>query len=1146
VIGRVEVCVQMGDYKLIELLGEGGLGQVWRARHVNFPERDVALKVMRARHARDESKRAAFANEIKAMARVDHPGIVAILDAGAIEDVSESSAGRDLLGPYLVMEMANIGALSRHAMTFDLDGILALTFVTLDVLAHAHARGVIHRDIKPANFLVGWSADESPLKLTDFGLSNVRGEHDAAVGWGTPDYMAPEQLGGRWREQGPWTDLFALGSMICEIVTGALPYGISKDAGIPQIDGVRVTREPLVDGFSDSLIAWLERMIARDPRARFPSAAEAAWTLAEAANLDAPLTWDASRALLARAIQSQPQGKSDGKAIQAIAGAATTVTHTPSRENVEGAGAGLPHIKIATPRWPERGVPKSSTRPPLSSRSPGINHLTQLRLTGREAEQEKLWRALENVASNPFATPRIMLLTGARGLGKSQLAGWLAQQGQKLGLSEHLAVRYSDPIGPFDGLLAAIANHLGVQGLVGRNLLDALARSPACLAPAAGELCEQLAKLLDIRGDSPNHHRELSHLNRYEVISELFEHTSARKPLVVTVENVHLGAEILFFIRYLIRRPGLAMRVLFLLMPREDELHGRDLEAALLSEVTSAPGVGRIELEPFSPREMRAHLEHNLPLTPELTKYLIEHADGAPVYAHELIDDLCAIGELERTAQGWGLRSENVISRGKIRRWVGRLRRFLEVDPSARLPLEVMAALGLESAREEWFLVCERLGAIATPRLIEKMALFGLVRGDGELGLELASEALREELEQTSKREGRWRAINMCIASILSGDEPERRGAHHLAADLPEAAVEDLLSAASRRLDRGELLRTHALLDRLDQILEELPEGGFLDLMRARISALRADCFDLQGRYLEARDVAASAAASAHTMGLTDIAAQALARHAFALLHGGATEEAHQRFGELLHDYGWRSPMASLAAREGLARVAQRRGDIEQARQLFQECLEEARELGFSHAEAVCHNGLGDIARQANELEVARGHSARALELFERRGHRVMVADCLNDLAELARLEGNYEEAMALCQRSISIFESVDSRLSHRARLELAYVSLGQRELERARVLLERLCLTFYEEKDFGQLALAVVGMLPVLAGRGEIERLGQALEHARRLLERTERRDRDVAFALELAKHIDLSALSDSQREALRVLEHAHTPSSS
>lgn len=1135
----------MGDYKLVELLGEGGLGQVWRARHNNFPERDVALKVMRARHARNESKRAAFANEIKAMARVDHPGIVTILDAGAIEEVGEPSAARDLFGPYLVMEMASIGALSRHAMTFDLDGILALIFVTLDVLAHAHARGVIHRDIKPANFLVGWPADESPLKLTDFGLSNVRGEHDAAVGWGTPNYMAPEQLGGRWREQGPWTDLFALGSMICELVTGALPYAISKEAGIPQIDGVRVSRDPLVRGFEEPLIAWLERMIARDPRARFPSAAEAAWTLAHAAGLESPLTWDASRALLSRALQNQPVSANDEGALEAIVAAETTITHTPTNNPDEDASTNLTHIQITPPRWPPRGFPNPSLRAPLSSRSPGIHHLTQVRITGRATEQRRLWDCLKEVASDPYAIPRVMVLTGARGVGKSQLAGWLAQQGQELGLAEHLAVRYSDPIGPFDGLLAAIANHLDVHGLSGRALVEGLARSPGCLAPAAGELCAQLAKLLDVHIDSPHQQRELSHLNRYEVISELFEHTTARKPLIVTVENVHLGAEILFFVRYLLRRPGLSMRVLFLLMPREDELEGRELEAALLAEIDAAPGVEHLELEPFSPQAMREHLEHNLPLTPKLIEYLIENADGAPVYAHDLIDDLCAIGELELTHSGWALRAESTPSRGKIRRWVGRLRRFLEVDPSARLPLEVMAALGLESSREEWFLVCERLGAIATPRLIEKMALFGIVRGDGELGLELASEALRAELEQTSRQEGRWSAINLCIASILSSDEPERRGAHHLDADLPEAAIEDLLSAASRRLERGELLRTHTLLDRLDEIIEALPDGGspFSSLLRARIGALRADCFDLQGRYLEARDVAANAAACAHSMGLTDIAAQALARHAFALLHGGATEEAYQRFEELLEDYGWRSPRASLAAREGLARVSQRRGDIEAARTLFQECLEDARALGFSHAEAVCHNGLGDIARQANDLELARAHSARALELFEQRGHRVMVADCLNDLAELARIEGNFEEAMALCQRSISLFESVESRLSHRARLELAYVSLGQRELERARVLLERLCLTFYEEKDFGQLALAVVGMLPVLAGRGEIERLGQALEHARRLLERTERRDRDVAFALELARHIDLSALSDSQREALRVLEHAHTP---
>ena len=132
---------------------------------------------------------------------------------------------------------------------------------------------------------------------------------------------------------------------------------------------------------------------------------------------------------------------------------------------------------------------------------------------------------------------------------------------------------------------------------------------------------------------------------------------------------------------------------------------------------------------------------------------------------------------------------------------------------------------------------------------------------------------------------------------------------------------------------------------------------------------------------------------------------------------------------------------------------------------------------------------------------------------------------------------------MELCQRSIALFESVDSYLSHRARLELAYVSLGQRQFERARVLLERLSVYFHQAGDYGQLALAVVGMMPVLARMGDVERLSRALEHARHLLAQTGRRDRDVSFALELARQLEGAPLEPEAHAVIQSLLDSHAP---
>ncbi|MEM1348537.1 MAG: tetratricopeptide repeat protein, partial [Myxococcota bacterium] len=264
---------------------------------------------------------------------------------------------------------------------------------------------------------------------------------------------------------------------------------------------------------------------------------------------------------------------------------------------------------------------------------------------------------------------------------------------------------------------------------------------------------------------------------------------------------------------------------------------------------------------------------------------------------------------------------------------------------------------------------------------------------------------------------------------------------------------------------------------------------------------------------------------------------------AFALLHRGSTLAASTRF-EHLTDIA-RDPEASLTAHVGLGRVAQLRGELDLARWLFIDSLAKARALDLRTLEGICLNGLGGLAKQEGEFDDAARYIGDSLEVFERMGHRVRVADCLNDLAELARLRGEYARAMKLCQRSIATFESAESRLSNRARLQMAYVSLGLKEFQRAHVLLERLSLSFHDAGDVGHLAMAVVGTLPILAWLGSTKRLLSSLEQAKKLLEVTDRRDRDVAYALEMVRDITRTqADADTQIDALvsEILER-HAP---
>ncbi len=209
-------------YIIEALLGEGGLGRVYQARHVRMSRR-FAIKVPFGELAGDPTIRARFIQEAEAISRLDHTNVIGVVDVG------ETASG--LL--YMVMDLAEGPTL---ADVIDGEGALAPARI-LDVfeqlvagLAHAHDRGLVHRDLKPDNVILEL-ADGEPcrVRIVDFGISVVRDGDDERVRLttagtmvGTPHYMAPEQAHGAAVDQR--TDLFALGVMLYEMLAGSLPF----------------------------------------------------------------------------------------------------------------------------------------------------------------------------------------------------------------------------------------------------------------------------------------------------------------------------------------------------------------------------------------------------------------------------------------------------------------------------------------------------------------------------------------------------------------------------------------------------------------------------------------------------------------------------------------------------------------------------------------------------------------------------------------------------------------------------------------------------------------------------------------------------------------------------------------------------------
>jgi serine/threonine protein kinase len=209
-----------GRYRIESLLGQGGMGRVYKATHLGIGEA-VVLKFLLAQHARSPDQRARFKREAVALARLRHPGIVAVHDFGESEGapyiVMELIKGRPLtalIGPHHELELGRLGTL------FD---------QVLQVLEAAHGMNIVHRDLKPDNVMILEAGDRAEhVKVLDFGLAQVIDPGDkerltmpGAV-FGTPWYMSPEQCNGE--SVGPPTDIYAVGVMIYEALAGQCPF----------------------------------------------------------------------------------------------------------------------------------------------------------------------------------------------------------------------------------------------------------------------------------------------------------------------------------------------------------------------------------------------------------------------------------------------------------------------------------------------------------------------------------------------------------------------------------------------------------------------------------------------------------------------------------------------------------------------------------------------------------------------------------------------------------------------------------------------------------------------------------------------------------------------------------------------------------
>ena len=381
--GAITLALSMGDtgligavfaerYMLEAVIGRGGMGVVYRARHLML-ERPVALKLLRPQFLQDDRAVKRFMREAQAMARVDHPNAVAIHDFGTLPDG----------GAYLVMEHVEgetLRAVLGRVGSLPVADAVAVAVQVCGAVEAAHRQGVVHRDLKPENIMFKRAEEGAIVKVLDFGLAKVV-DPTAASGaaltsagdlFGTPAYMAPEFFEGD--EVGPTADVYSIGLIVYEMLSGNAPFQGTVQA---IMSGHLFKEPPPLDGVPPDVNRAVRRALAKAPVDRYATAAEFAACLAGALAGEAveePRATSGPLALEALAVElPEPSGESSVETETVGGPRLVTTADLVPPQATQPTGSGFAPPETASVRLPASlGVRRRVAAPVVAAAMAGV------------------------------------------------------------------------------------------------------------------------------------------------------------------------------------------------------------------------------------------------------------------------------------------------------------------------------------------------------------------------------------------------------------------------------------------------------------------------------------------------------------------------------------------------------------------------------------------------------------------------------------------------------------------------------------------------------------------------------------------------------------------------------------------------------
>lgn len=1015
--------VELGAFTLTHRIGQGGMAQVWGAAHPSGAS--AAIKVMTADRAQDPRWRSGFLREIRATAGLNHPNIVRLFDCGVVP-ASAAHLGLVPGSPWVAMERA-AGDLLGHLPTH-WGGLRRILFEILDALAHAHARGVIHRDLKPANVLVTDAGGAWRLQLTDFGIAHVGTEESAlsasptTSGGGTPEYMAPEQVTGRVAEQGPWTDLYALGCLAYTLASGRPPFAGESALNIA-IQHVTHVADPLAPRFAvpAGLGGWVARLMSRSPRGRYDCAADAACALAR----------------LSEGFAAPPPVDAVGLALSDTVAAFHTMALDVDALTLDGRGA--TRTDDAVPPMPETWQTATPAPEILADAGLGLLGVRRPPMLGRVAHRDQLWAALR--AANAGAPARMIALMGSRGLGTSTIARWVCERAAEVGAAEIFEAQHQRTDTADDGIGAMLRRHFNALALEPAGVRAHIERWVD--GPWAADLAT--AALWSPDGDADAGAFESADV-RHAIVGRYLAERATLRPVILFIDEGQWGGDTLAFALWLLRAAVPRVLIIMAFDQSSTALSG-PASRAHWARLDAHPLVTQLPLEPLSHAVHCRLIASLLPLDAGLRAAIHTHTAGRPRFAHALMLYWAEEGWLRSGADGFVLHPgvdawpANV---GEV--FVRRIERLAQADDSTMRAVELAAVLGLRVFSAQWVAVCRALKVPLPMGLVDRLLRAGLALprpGGWAFSHDAAVGALRDQ----ARAHGRLAQANLVCARVLEPlGEPVLRYLYRAGAY--GALVPKMMGVVRGLMARSEYGSVLTLLQMSKEPFAALgiepPDPRWIEARMIEARALRF-----------AVGVQPALAVLAPLEPLLDQAPPPIAAqlaHARATIAGPEVDfEARQaRYEDALTRYRALGEDAGAAeCLHGLGLMAMLTGRMPQALAHMNAAVQRADAAASVGVLAWALQGCALVKRFMDDPS-GEADAERALALFKRERSLSGMGAVHFSLGDFRLAVGDFAAAEAHLQRSLSVLDAIDSQMVVLPRIALVAVAAHQGDLDAA------------------------------------------------------------------------------------------------